>query len=72
MKRIVLIGALLMAGMIGLKAQSDMDAFRFSQVDWSGTARFVGAGGAFGAVGADYSALATNPASIGVFKKSEI
>ena len=72
MKRIVLIGALLMAGMIGLKAQSDMDAFRFSQIDWSGTARFVGAGGAFGAVGADYSALATNPASIGVFKKSEI
>lgn len=72
MKRIVLIGALLVAGMIGLKAQSDMDAFRFSQIDWSGTARFVGAGGAFGAVGADYSALATNPASIGVFKKSEI
>jgi hypothetical protein len=27
----------------------------------------IGAGGAFGAVGAEFSALATNPASIGRF-----
>ena len=53
-------------------AQNDVDAFRFSQVNWSGTARFMGAGGAFGAVGGDYSALATNPAAIGLYKKDEI
>ena len=53
-------------------AQSDIDAFTFSQVDWSGTARFTGVGGAFGAVGAEFSALSTNPASIGVFKKNEV
>lgn len=72
MKRIVVIAVLIFVCMYDLKSQNDMDAFRFSQTDWSGTARFVGAGGAFGAVGADYSALATNPASIGIYKKSEV
>ena len=72
MKKSFLIIVLLI-GIFSLKsqAQNDIDAFRFSQLDWSGTARFVGAGGAFGAVGAEFSALATNPASIGVYKKSE-
>ncbi len=55
-----------------INAQNDIDAFRFSQNNWEGTARFMGAGGAFGAVGADFSALSTNPASIGIFKKNEI
>lgn len=53
-------------------AQNEVDALRFSRTEWSGTARFIGAGGAFGAVGADFSALSTNPASIGLFKKTEI
>lgn len=53
-------------------AQNDVDAFRFSQVNWSGTARFMGAGGAFGSIGGDFSALATNPAAIGLYKKDEI
>lgn len=72
MKKSFLIIVLLI-GIFSLKsqAQNDIDAFRFSQLDWSGTARFVGVGGAFGAVGAEFSALATNPASIGVYKKSE-
>ncbi|HHT51835.1 MAG TPA: hypothetical protein GX007_01440 [Bacteroidales bacterium] len=52
--------------------QNEVDALRFSQYRWGGTARFLGAGGAFGAVGADFSALSTNPASIGLFKKNEI
>ena len=34
--------------------QNDIDAFRFSQTDWSGTARFMGTGGAFGAVGGEF------------------
>ena len=54
-----------------VNAQSDMDAFRFSQINWEGTARFMGAGGAFGAVGAEYSALSINPATIGLYKRSE-
>jgi hypothetical protein len=57
---------------ISINAQNEIDAFRFSELDWQGTARFMGAGKAFGAVGAEFSALNTNPASIGLYKKYEI
>ena len=70
MKRIYFIIAFL--SILAVNAQSDIDAFRFSQTNWEGTARFMGAGGAFGAVGAEYSALSINPASIGLYKRSEI
>ena len=58
--------------MLTISAQSEIDALRFSETDWQGTARFMGAGRAFGAVGAEFSALSTNPASIGVYKKSDV
>ncbi len=59
-------------GIIGVaNAQGDYEAFTFSQSDYLGTARFMGAGGAFGATGGDFSALSTNPASIGLFKRNE-
>ena len=72
MKKIVLSVMLALAVMTGAFAQNDLDAFRFSQTNWEGTARFMGAGGAFGAIGGDFSCLSTNPAGIGVFKKTEI
>ena len=53
-------------------SQSAEDALRFSRIFYSGTARFNGLSGAFGAVGADFSTLATNPAGIGLYKKSEM
>ena len=53
-------------------AQTALDALRFSRVFFSGTARFNGLSGAFGAVGADFSTLATNPAGIGLYTKSEM
>ena len=60
-------------GIFGLaKAQGDYEAFTFSQADYLGTARFMSAGGAFGATGGDFSALSTNPASIGLFKRNEV
>ena len=71
MKRIFLIIITFLA-VCAINAQNDMDAFRFSQTNWEGTARFMGAGGAFGAVGAEYSALAINPATIGLYKRNEI
>ncbi len=71
LKNILLISLLLGFGSI-LTAQNEMDALRFSKTEWNGTARFLGAGGAFGAVGAEFSALSTNPASIALFKKTEI
>ncbi len=57
---------------ISIYSQNELEALRYSQMYWGGTARFVGSGGAFGAVGADFSALSTNPASMGVYKKSEL
>jgi hypothetical protein len=60
-------------GIFGMaNAQGDYEAFTFSQSDYYGTARFMGAGGAFGATGGDFSAVSTNPASIGLFKRHEI
>ena len=38
--------------------------------DLNGTARYVGMGGAMEALGADISTISTNPAGIGLFRKS--
>ncbi len=53
-------------------SQNETDALRYSQVSYGGTSRFIGAGSAFGAVGADFSTLSQNPAGIGLFRKSEV
>lgn len=53
-------------------SQGEMDALRYSTNDLMGTARSVGMGGAFGALGGDISGIAINPAGIGVYKSSEV
>lgn len=53
-------------------AQNEVDALRYSSLHLGGTARYVGLGGAFGAVGADIGTLTVNPAGIGKFSKSEV
>ena len=53
-------------------AQNEQDALRYSQNKVFGTARVQGAGGAFGALGADASAVAINPAGIALYRKTEI
>lgn len=53
-------------------AQSAIDAYRFSQPDLRGTARFVSMGGAFGALGGDLSTISQNPAGIGVYRSNEV
>lgn len=55
-----------------ISAQNEMDAYKFSKNDLTGTARSVAMGGAFGALGGDISGIAINPAGIGVYGKSEI
>ena len=40
--------------------------------DLNGTARYVGMGGAMEALGADISTISSNPAGIGLFRKSQI
>jgi len=51
-------------------AQTEIDALRYSYTTHGGTARYDGMSGAFGALGAEFSSLSTNPAGIGIFKKS--
>ncbi|MDD3624049.1 MAG: outer membrane protein transport protein [Proteiniphilum sp.] len=55
-----------------LFAQGEVDALRFSRESLFGTARAMSMGGAFGALGGDQSALAINPAGIGVYRSSEV
>ncbi|TGE20611.1 hypothetical protein E5K00_21695 [Hymenobacter aquaticus] len=52
-------------------AQYQVDALRFSQTQFGGTARTLGSGGANVAVGADLGSLVTNPAGLGMYQRSE-
>ncbi len=53
-----------------VNSQTLQDAYRYSSSEMSGTARFVGMSGAFGALGGDISAIGLNPASSAVFLSS--
>lgn len=56
---------------LSANAQSLSDALNYSQTFNGGTARFVSMGGAFGALGGDFSSLNYNPAGLGVYRSSE-
>lgn len=53
-------------------AQTAYDAARYAGDELNGTARFVGMGGAMGALGADISVIGTNPAGIGLFRGHDV
>ncbi len=57
---------------VAVFAQNEIDALRYSQINYGGTARFSAMSGAYGAIGADFSSLSQNPAGIGLYRKSEI
>ena len=50
----------------------EIDAYRLSKNDLSGTARGQAMGGAFGALGGDVTGVAINPAGIGIYRSSEV
>ncbi|MGR4837367.1 MULTISPECIES: OmpP1/FadL family transporter [unclassified Bacteroides] len=52
-------------------AQSAYDATNIASHNLNGTARFVGMGGAMGALGGDISTIGTNPAGIGLYRSSD-
>ncbi len=52
-------------------AQNENDALRYSMTTFGGTSRYTAMGGAFGALGGDLSALSSNPAGIGLYRKTE-
>jgi len=67
---ITTISALLMvAGQ--MLAQNETDALRYSQLGFGGTARSSSMAGAFGALGADFSSLSSNPGGLGLYRTSE-
>ncbi|MCX6261035.1 MAG: outer membrane protein transport protein [Bacteroidia bacterium] len=72
MKRLTLILAAALLTFTGALAQNVDDALRYSQIFYTGTARFMSMGGAFTALGGDMSTLSQNPAGLGVFRSSEI
>ncbi len=72
MKKLALILITSISILISAGAQNVDDALRYSQIFYSGTARFNSMGGAFTALGGDLSALSLNPAGLGLFRSSEI
>ena len=52
-------------------AQNDVDALRYSQINFGATARSSAMAGAFGALGGDFSTLSINPAGIAIYRRSE-
>lgn len=52
-------------------AQNEVDALRYSQTFFGGTARYTGMGGSFGALGADLSVGTSNPAGLGRFSQNQ-
>ena len=69
-----LVSILMIASLFSIEviAQNEIDALRYSRLNYSGSARFVAMGGAFGALGADFTTLSHNPAGIGLYRSSEI
>ena len=70
MKKQILFIALSM-NIITISAQNEIDAFRYSNQDLIGTARYSSMAGAFGSLGGDFSTLSSNPAGIGMYQFSE-
>ncbi len=62
----------LIFGVIGAWGQNQNDVFRFSDYGSPGSIRAMGMAGAYGAVGADPSAVYLNPAGIGVYRSGVI
>ncbi len=70
MKKLLII-TFLSFSILHMVAQNESDALRLSQNNIQGTARSMAMGGAFGALGADFSSLSTNPAGLGLYRSSE-
>lgn len=53
---------------LGMQAQTSYEATALLDTDLSGTARYVGMGGAMSALGADMSIMSTNPAGTALYR----
>ena len=71
MKKIYYSIALMAFAALPISAQETYENTKLIDNDLNGTARYVGMGGAMEALGADLSTMSTNPAGIGLFRKSK-
>lgn len=69
-KLILAMGALALGA--GLHAQTVYDITPIMKTELNGTARFIGMGGAMGALGGDITTMGTNPAGIGIYRSNDI
>jgi hypothetical protein len=67
----ILLSLIVMAWLNSANSQSFYEALRYSQAFAGGTARGLGSGSAFGALGADYTSVGINPGGLGVYRNSE-
>lgn len=70
MKKIFINVCALLTCVVSVQAQETYENTRLVDNDLNGTARYVGMGGAMEALGADISTMGTNPAGIGLFRRS--
>lgn len=68
----LIISAFAMAMSLASVAQTSFDAAKLYEEELNGTARYVGMGGAMGALGSDISVISHNPAGIGTYRQSDI
>lgn len=71
MKKKIMMMALATLTTVGVGAQTAYDAANIAGNDLNGTARFVGMGGAMGALGGDITTMGTNPAGIGIYRSND-
>ena len=71
MKKIITVIYTLSFVIGAVSAQSVYDGVKIADKDLNGTARFVGMGGAMGALGGDITTMGTNPAGIGIYRSND-
>lgn len=71
MKKIVFIAVVAILS-ISAQAQNIFDYYGLTTPSINGTARYMAMGGSFGALGGDASAIADNPAVLGIFRSNEL
>ena len=67
----ILLLAFLVGGCLKSASQTIYDAANLTERDLNGTARFIGMGGAMGALGGDISVMGTNPAGTGIYRSND-
>ncbi len=68
----ILFMTLMAMSSLTVSAQETYENAKLASEDLNGTARYVGMGGAMEALGADISTMGSNPAGIGLFRRSTV